>query len=685
VENEVVIHVRAEDDTGPTFAAIRAKAKKLGEDVERDLKQSGTKAGRSLADGISDGLARGRAVVTREADKIGDAVVRQMDSSGDKAGRELAEGIKDGLDHAAPVVVAQATVLGNDVEDEMREAGKRGGRALGDGIDEGMRGAGGGSGGPNIGEKLAGAMTAAGRKAGSAGGAAAAEGFAGKFGSLLSGHPAISAAVIGLSATIAPLLAANIGGAVIGTGGLLGIAGGFAASVKDPRVKGSLQELKKQVSTDLKAAGSDFAPAAVDAVGQVGDAWTKLMPTIRSVFSKSADLITPFLDGVLDGVAGLAEGIEESLDGAGPVMQALGDLVRDFGSEFGEVFSELEDDSAALADSINFLSDVLGFLLDAVTVVIEVSADWISQFPALAREIQGAADSVSNWIDMLDGTKDAVEEVDLRGAQWHDGIDDGTQKIERQIGALQALSDEMNKQTDPLYALIDAQSAVSDAQERYNEALRKHGPKSEEARDALIKVGKAASNVSSAAAKAADSGFDGSLTPAMRNVMRQAGLSKTEINRLESALRSARGAADRWEGTFTQTYITRYKEYGLKSPSGGMGGFQGHASGGITGAATGGMHTGMKMVGEHGPELISLPPGSHVYSNPDSSSLMAKEAAGRAIGQQGAPAVGFSNAVIKFDASGSNRLVRAIMEMLRGEIRSEGGSVQKVLGTYGVG
>ncbi len=38
-DNEVVIHVRSEDDTEKGFAAVRASAKKLGQDLERELKE----------------------------------------------------------------------------------------------------------------------------------------------------------------------------------------------------------------------------------------------------------------------------------------------------------------------------------------------------------------------------------------------------------------------------------------------------------------------------------------------------------------------------------------------------------------------------------------------------------------------------------------------------------------------
>jgi hypothetical protein len=681
VENEVVIHVRAEDDTGPTFAAIRAKAKKFGEDVERSLNNDGRKSGKALADGIEDGVQKAGPRVKKKADDIGDAVVREMDSAGGKAGRELGDGIRDGLAGQTPGIVVAAEDLGAEVEEEAEKAGRRSGRKLGDGIGDGLKGVHVGAG---FGERLAEFVARGSKKAGQAGGNALAQSLAG----VMEAHPAITAAALGVGATVAPLLAANLGAAVVGTGGLLGIAGGFAASVKDPRVKSSLQSLKTTVLTDLTSAGKGFAPSALEGIDQVKKAWTDLVPTIRSVFSKSGDIMGPLIDGVLDGVAGLVEGIEESLDGAGPVMEAIGGLFRDLGTETGEIFSELEDNSADLAASVDLLSGVLGFLLDAITVVIEASATWIGQFPALWDSISGGAEITSNWVQELLGLKEATEGVSIEGGVWHDGITENTEAIEKQKDALQALSEEMQKQADPLYNLISAQSDVSDAQERYNEALKKHGPKSEEARDALVKLGKAVGNVSTAAGKAAESGFDGNLTPSMRRVMQQAGLSEGEIKALERALRNARGAADRWEGTFTQTYITNYKSMGLKSPSGGMGGFQGHASGGIAGAATGGVHSELRAVGEQGPELISLPPGSHVYSNPDSMAI-AGRAGGDLGGRFGGPTAHSGDAATRvaftFDPAGASKLIRAIMEMLRAEIRAEGGSVQKVLGTHGVG
>jgi hypothetical protein len=236
------------------------------------------------------------------------------------------------------------------------------------------------------------------------------------------------------------------------------------------------------------------------------------------------------------------------------------------------------------------------------------------------------------------------------------------------------LADEMKKQTDPLFNLISAQQDVNKAQKDYNAALDKHGPKSAEARDALVRLGKAATGMSGAAAAAAKDGL-GVVTPAMRDVWRQAGLSEGQIRDLERALRAAKGAANSWEGTFRQTYIVTHKG---QNTIGGTG-YSGLAHGGIAGAANGSMSSGLTMVGESGPELVKLPAGTQVHSNADTRRIAANGFGP----QHGAPPPIAGRFTI--DPSGSTRLVRELLAMLRLEISQQGGNVQTVLGVSRVG
>lgn len=85
------------------------------------------------------------------------------------------------------------------------------------------------------------------------------------------------------------------------------------------------------------------------------------------------------------------------------------------------------------------------------------------------------------------------------------------------------------------------------------------------------------------------------------------------------------------------------------------------ASGGIVGAAGGGARSGLTLVGEQGPELVRVPYGSRVYSNPDSRRM----AAGWGGGSQRPIEL-----VINLDG---RTVARQIFDPLRGEVRDRGG------------
>lgn len=91
------------------------------------------------------------------------------------------------------------------------------------------------------------------------------------------------------------------------------------------------------------------------------------------------------------------------------------------------------------------------------------------------------------------------------------------------------------------------------------------------------------------------------------------------------------------------------------------------AHGGTVGAAeTGGNRSGMVMVGEAGPELVRLPTGSHVMSNPDTR---------RALGAGGGGGVTALQIEWVGGAGGDD-----FIAWLRKNIRIKGGNVQSVLG-----
>jgi hypothetical protein len=118
-------------------------------------------------------------------------------------------------------------------------------------------------------------------------------------------------------------------------------------------------------------------------------------------------------------------------------------------------------------------------------------------------------------------------------------------------------------------------------------------------------------------------------------------------------------------------------------------GFGMKASGGIIGAATGGLRSGWTMVGEHEPELVRLPFGSRVYSGPDTRRMMQQGAWASMLntpqrgGARYTPSAsgGVQPIVVHQTITLDGRVVaQQIFDPLRKEIAVRGGSVQKSLG-----
>ncbi|MFE0378334.1 phage tail protein [Streptomyces inhibens] len=95
-------------------------------------------------------------------------------------------------------------------------------------------------------------------------------------------------------------------------------------------------------------------------------------------------------------------------------------------------------------------------------------------------------------------------------------------------------------------------------------------------------------------------------------------------------------------------------------------GVRGRATGGIVGAAGGGPRSAWTLVGEQGPEIVDLPYGSRVRSNPDSRRMAGAAAGGGAV-------------VLELHSGGA-RLDDLLIEIIRKAVRVRGGDVQFVLG-----
>ncbi|MFC4609719.1 hypothetical protein ACFO9E_18140 [Streptomyces maoxianensis] len=98
---------------------------------------------------------------------------------------------------------------------------------------------------------------------------------------------------------------------------------------------------------------------------------------------------------------------------------------------------------------------------------------------------------------------------------------------------------------------------------------------------------------------------------------------KANIDQLLEKVRQANGAVATVRGkTVVITTVHRHLEEHAQGPLW-------KATGGVVGtAATGGIRSNRVLVGEQGPEIVDLPPGSRVHSNPDTRRMMAGSGGG---------------------------------------------------------
>jgi hypothetical protein len=115
--------------------------------------------------------------------------------------------------------------------------------------------------------------------------------------------------------------------------------------------------------------------------------------------------------------------------------------------------------------------------------------------------------------------------------------------------------------------------------------------------------------------------------------------------------------------------------------------FKGKAAGGIVGgAASGGIRSNLTWVGEQGPELVNLAPGTRVWSNPDSRRMqqqawasMLNEPRGATARGGAAVAVGRREPVVLELRSSGSDIDELLLRILRKAIKNRGGDVQFVL------
>lgn len=450
-------------------------------------------------------------------------------------------------------------------------------------------------------------------------------------------------------ATAAPILVSALGSAISAGAGAAGIGAGVMLAIKSDT---EIQAAGKQLGQDLfgqltQSAHTAFAEPIkreLDVLGNYGDqiadqwgtAFENLAPSLEPFVTSLANTITKF-SGALADIAG----------DSGPALAALADGFDVIGDSVIGLLKNMTDESGENAEALEMLTTSIAGLIDGVSVAVSVLQVFLVPFQAIYGVSKAAGEGIGWVAKQLGAGTDAMHGFRRVTVEGSEAMGGATSAAAAETDALKGLADQLRAQTDPAFALIDAQEQLADANKAYSKAVKKSGKDSDEAGDALIALAKAAINVESAAEKASGT-FDGSVSPALRDTLKAAGLTDAKIDGVAKAFRGAKKAGDDFAGKYTASvqergaaaakaaiasaaaaarayqgqYIAALKVK-VSRIDAGFDGPQAKATGGITGnigrAATGATSSGLTWVGEEGPELVSLQPGTRVMSAVDSA------------------------------------------------------------------
>lgn len=300
--------------------------------------------------------------------------------------------------------------------------------------------------------------------------------------------------------------------------------------------------------------------------------------------------------------------LDKASSGLGRFGQKFVDVIE-LGGTFNSTFKAVKDDfddlDAAMAEAVRSGKD----------------ADEVLQAYIEDRELEG--EQIEQLISLLPQYTEAAERQAEQTRDATEAHSEATTAAREQVVALEDLAETMREQTDPIFALISAQEDVTAAQKAHTEAVEEYGKESPEAEAASLELFEAIVKMTGAAQDAADSGFNGKLTPSMRAALEAAGATEGQIDDIEDALKTANKQLNNFEGNYTANVHTNFTQTGRpplingRAPGGRV------AAGGIVGAefdatAQGGGPRGSRvLVGEQRPEVVELPLGSRVIPSVD--------------------------------------------------------------------
>jgi hypothetical protein len=482
-----------------------------------------------------------------------------------------------------------------------------------------------------------------------------------------------------IGAAAAPVLISSLGSAISAGVGAAGLGAGIALAVsKDPEIQQAGANMGKKFISGLQdSALKNFGGPIRQSLGVLGDAADRVAKKWDGAFRSLSGSVVPLTRDLVSGVERINDAVTSVASKSGPALEGFGKSWLLLSDAAGDALETLADGSSEAAGNLTLVVGVLGDVIrqsaNFLGVLNQLSGNaWLTGplLPLLKKKYGDAADA-SNTL------KGSTQE--LAGSMTNAEL-----AARGNADAIAALNTELKKQADPVFALRESQIKLAEAQKASADATKKHGRNSKEAREATRNLAKAALDLQGNVGKLGKD-FDGKLTPAMRNTLQAAGLTKGQINAVEREFGQARKAgnayAKKYEAAVRQngaasvrkslysvkevaasiprTVTIAMRITGTKNVSAAAAAVRKNVN---TRAGGGPIDKGKPYwVGEEGPELVVPDAAGRVLTASVSRRVAAGAIPGRASGAMAYAGGGGQAARVVFDVTGAETKFKAFM------------------------
>ena len=483
------------------------------------------------------------------------------------------------------------------------------------------------------------ALTSPFRTAGSTLGGILSDGIGqGVIGGFQTAGPIAKVVFVGILTSILAVLGAALSGIIVTALGLafVGVAGWSAATSK--QVKEQWKTTLGSLKENFKEVGEPMIPVLERALKKLQELGDKITPVFKKAIDDATPATNAFIDKIFEGFERMGKAmfkpIMEAWEVFAPVFgEALSDAMEMWGESFADMADLVREHSAEIEMAIRVVFKVIDLIIDAVTFLGEV---WV-------WNMQTMGDAMGAIIEFA--VKPLVKAVLEGVGAMLDGFSHFTDALPGPLGdALEAAQKSFGTFKDGVYSKLDGMQAKTYG---FDEALNRLNK--ERILKANITGWTRDLNAAKAKLKSVPKSKQSQLRGDIANLKRKIAEAKRWLNDIPY-----NRTVHVWVKSHYDNQVASYfRETG----------------GNIGAAATGGNRGNKVMVGEHGPEIVDLPGGSHVRSNSDTRRFMAQQEVG-------------PQPTIRIEAAHDD-VSQFLLRILRNSVRSEGGNVQFVLGQQG--